>query len=271
MSRAATRAARRLQAVEWFFEILRRVAYSAIALIVAALLLTPSVVSGPSSSSTAAPAAETSTPTPTESQVATPTPTPSESVPSTPKAASVQPQSLPATLTIPKAGISGASITQFDAQRDMTTRDGHQELVPPSMTAVVWYNVGDNTLTSSSHGTAALYCHANTEADPGICQGLHNVKAGDELVLQNTTEKLTYQAMADPAPVPKADAAANAGFQANLPLTIEMITCDRYGLGGGIGPDGHAYDNVYVFFKLVHFDSLLPPVPVSPQVTSRLR
>ena len=230
-------------------------------------LLVPTVSSGLPSETVAAPTdIETVTPAPTplEPKVATPTPAPVESATSTPEPA-VPPQSLPATLTIPNAGISEMPIIQFDAQRDLQTVVSYDSngnpsapflvLEPPEMNAIVWYNADPgSTLTSQSSATAPLYCHANTEANPGVCQYLFKLKAGDTLVIENSSERLTYQATTDPKPVPKKDAANDPEFTIDAPNTIQVITCDREG-ASGVDHTGHSRDNLFLVFELVSVTS----------------
>ncbi len=219
---------------------------SAVALVVALSLLAPVVFSGSSPSSVAAPSG-TATPTskPLEPVAVTPTPTPTESATPTPEPIAAPLQSLPAYLTVPKAGIAGQPITLVDPARDIQ----NGMVVPPEMGSIVWDTTLDptSTLTSESPSTAAVYCHAYTEENPGVCQHLRDVVVGDVLVVETPTERLTYLATMDPMPVPKLDAPYDPGFTANAPQTIQVITCDRE---GEIDETDHAVSNLYIVFKL---------------------
>lgn len=266
MTPAAPRAARRWRVVERVLGLM----IVAACVVVIISLLAPTTLPG-SSSQTAAPrGVKDEASQPIELVKQTPTPTPHESATPTPEVTVAPPQSLPAILTLAKAGISGASITPFDAQTQLVVRNGHEELVPPTMQAVVLDSKCTTSLTSQSTCTAALYCHAYTDENPGICQHLKDVRVGDELIVENPTERLTYRAVTDPKDVPKEDAEHDPDFQREEPYLVQVITCDRDGL---IDPDGHAHENKYVFFKLVHVESLVTPPPkkLDPQAADRLR
>ena len=206
--------------------------------------------------------APTATPTPQKTLAPRPTPvaTPTPSATPQPTKTAVPLRSLPAVLSIPAAGIQEAPITAFDESRDLKTvvtydeygneSSPFQAIEPPEMGSVIWYNrMGDGTLTSDAKSTSRLYCHANTEENPGVCQYIARLRAGDELIVDTPTETLTYTAV-EPSPVavPKAGAQEDRAFKSESPQTIRVITCNRSGV---IGANGHAYENLYMTFALV--------------------
>lgn len=179
--------------------------------------------------------------------------------------------SLPATLSLPAAGIEKASITPYVEARDLRVTVSYDQygnqsapyeaVDPPTLDAIVFDSTtSKGTLTSESPETAALYCHSNTVEDPGICQYLGNVRGAkgdtpaDLLVVETEWEVLTYAAMSNPVFVDKPKAQGDPDFGANYPQTIIMISCHRLD-PALLAPNGSSIQNVYVFFELVSVES----------------